>query len=233
MCTAGVGSERGTGGLNPAAGPHAASPGSQVSIELVAGLGNPGERYSATRHNMGFHVVDELARRRSDSDWVQRALSDVTTVPLVPRLVLAKPLTYMNRSGRAVERLLDLLDLEPAQMLVVADDIDLPLGTLRLRRSGGPGTHNGLRDVCDRVGSSFPRLRVGVRGDGPIGDLADYVLSPFTEAEQARMPELVALAADAIEMTIAEGIDRAMDRFNRRCPATTTPRPPLPPCPCG
>jgi PTH1 family peptidyl-tRNA hydrolase len=169
-----------------------------------------------TRHNVGFLIVDEMARRHADADWVRRALSEVTTARLGPRLVLAKPLSYMNRTGRAVDRLLDLLDIEPAQMLVVVDDIDLPLGTLRLRPSGGPGTHNGLRDVCDRVGGSFPRLRVGVRGDGPIGDLADYVLSPFTEAEQARLPELVALAADAVETSIVEGLDRAMGRFNRR-----------------
>ncbi len=191
-------------------------PRSQRSIELVTGLGNPGQRYTASRHNMGFRVVDEMARRHADADWVRRALSDVTTAPLGPRLVLAKPLTYMNRTGSAVDRLLDLLDIEPTQMLVVVDDIDLSLGSLRLRPSGGPGTHNGLRDVCDRIGGSFPRLRVGVRGDCPIGDLSEYVLSPFTEAEQEHLPEIVARAADAVETAIFEGLDRAMDRFNRR-----------------
>lgn len=161
-------------------------------------------------------MVDEMARRHADADWVRRALSDVTTAPLGPRLVLAKPLTYMNRTGSAVDRLLDLLDIEPTQMLVVVDDIDLSLGSLRLRPSGGPGTHNGLRDVCDRIGGSFPRLRVGVRGDCPIGDLSDYVLSPFTEAEQEHLPEIVARAADAVEMALLEGLDRAMGRFNQR-----------------
>lgn len=216
MCAASAVGERGSAGLSPAAVFRPDDPRSQSSIELVTGLGNPGQRYAASRHNIGFRVVDELARRHADADWVRRALSDVTTAPLGPRLVLAKPLTYMNRTGSAVDRLLDLLDIEPTQMLVVVDDIDLSLGSLRLRPSGGPGTHNGLRDVCDRIGGSFPRLRVGVRGDCPIGDLSDYVLSPFTEAEQEHLPEIVARAADAVEMTLLEGLDRAMGRFNQR-----------------
>jgi PTH1 family peptidyl-tRNA hydrolase len=157
-----------------------------------------------------------MARRHADAAWVRRALSDVTTARLGPRLVLAKPSTYMNRSGRAVDRLLHLLDLEPAQVLVVVDDIDLPLGSLRLRPSGGPGTHNGLRDVCDRIGGSFPRLRVGVRGDGPVGDLSDYVLSPFTDDEQRHLPRIVTRAADAVEAAIVDGLDLAMGRFNQK-----------------
>lgn len=161
-------------------------------------------------------MVDEMARRHADSGWVRRALSQVTTTRLGPRLLLAKPLTFMNRSGEAVHRLLDLLDIEPAQMLVVVDDIDLPLGTLRLRPSGGPGTHNGLRDICHRIGESFPRLRVGVRGDGRIDDLATYVLSPFADDEQTRLPELVARAADAVEAAVVNGLDCAMACFNRR-----------------
>lgn len=215
MCAAHARGERGSGGLNQDTAPRPDDRRSQGSIELVIGLGNPGESYAATRHNIGFRVVDEMAGRHADCDWMRRALSEVTTARLGPRLVLAKPITYMNRSGEAVDRLLDLLDIEPAQMLVVVDDIDLPLGVLRLRRSGGPGTHNGLRDVCDRVGRGFPRLRVGVRGSDPIGDLADYVLSPFTDAEQRHLPELVASAADAVETAIVDGLDSAMGRYNR------------------
>jgi PTH1 family peptidyl-tRNA hydrolase len=216
MCAALVGGQRGSGGLNPAASPRRPDPRSQVPIELVAGLGNPGQRYAATRHNVGFRVVDEIARRHADAEWVRRAHSEVTTARLGSRLVLAKPLTFMNRSGEAVYRLLDLLDIEPAQVLVVVDDIDLPLGMLRLRPSGGAGTHNGLRDVCSVVGEGFPRLRLGVRGDGMIDDLAAYVLSPFDGAEEMRLPGLVARAADAVETAVVEGLERAMGRFNRR-----------------
>lgn len=215
MRAAHAGGERGSGGLSQDAAARPDHRRSQGSIELVVGLGNPGEAYAATRHNVGFRVVDEIARRHADCDWMHRALSSVATAGLGPRLVLAKPMTFMNRSGEAVGRLLDLLDLEPRQMLVVLDDIDLPLGTLRLRRSGGPGTHNGLRDVCEWVGRDFPRLRVGVRGDGPTGDLAEYVLSPFTDAEQRQLSGLVVVAADAAETAIVEGLDRAMERFNR------------------
>jgi PTH1 family peptidyl-tRNA hydrolase len=156
-----------------------------------------------------------MAKRHAEVDWVLRAQSAVTTAPLGPRLVLAKPLTYMNRSGEAVDHLLDLLDIRPVQMLVIVDDIDLPLGSIRLRPLGGPGTHNGLRSICDRIGRSYPRLRIGVRGDDQIGDLADYVLSPFSEAELERLPEIVHQATDAVEVAVLEGCERAMSLFNR------------------
>jgi PTH1 family peptidyl-tRNA hydrolase len=100
-------------------------------------------------------------------------------------------------------------------MLVVVDDVDLPLGTIRLRTSGGPGTHNGLRDLCEKLGTGFPRLRVGVRGSGPSGDLADYVLSPFVGAEADQAAVAVARSADAVESALRDGFERAMNRFNR------------------
>lgn len=188
-------------------------------IELVVGLGNPGERYAATRHNMGFLVVDALAGRLGAAPWSRRSLCELTSAPLGARLLLAKPLSYMNRSGAAVAWLLDHLDLTPPQMLVVVDDVDLSLGSLRLRRSGGPGTHNGLRDVCDRVGSSFPRLRLGVRGGAGWQDLADYVTSPFDDDERPVVEQLVSRAAEALEACVRDGLARAMSLYNRSVPS--------------
>lgn len=183
-------------------------------IELVVGLGNPGERYAATRHNVGYRVVDELARRHSDALWVHRRLCDLSSIGLGARLLLAKPLTFMNRSGEAVVWLLDHLELEPDQMLVAVDDVALPLGTLRLRRWGGPGTHNGLRDICDRVGRNFPRIRLGVGPEAAPHDLAEYVTTPFARAERPIVERMEARAADAIEASVLEGIPLAMSRYN-------------------
>lgn len=200
--------------------------GGEAQVELVVGLGNPGERYLSTRHNLGFRVVDELAARHGNGRWAHRRLCDVTSTDLGPRLLLAKPLTYMNRSGEAVAWLLDHLDLEPDQMLVALDDVDLPLGTLRLRGSGGPGTHNGLRDICDRVGRSFPRIRLGVGPDVPPTDLADYVLAPFDDGELAAVERLVARAVDAVESAVRNGLQTAMSVHNGPTPTPgpeTTP----------
>ena len=188
-------------------------------IELVVGLGNPGERYAATRHNMGFLVVDAVAGRLGAAPWARFNCCELTSAPMGVRLLLAKPLCYMNRSGAAVAWLLDHLDLTLPQMLVVVDDVDLALGSLRLRRSGGPGTHNGLRDVCDRVGGSFPRLRLGVRGGAGWQDLADYVLSPFAEDELPLARLLVGRAADAVVAALHDGLETAMLRHNRPAPA--------------
>ncbi len=120
----------------------------------------------------------------------------------------------MNRSGEAVEWLLGHLEMEPDQMLVVVDDVDLDLGALRIRPSGGPGTHNGLRDICDRLGDGFPRLRLGVRGDTGWDDLASYVLSPFAEDEVPVAEAMIKNAADAAETAVEDGLLFAMSRFN-------------------
>ena len=196
-------------------------PAPERGIELVVGLGNPGARYAETRHNLGFLVVDELARRHAADGWARLPLCELTSARFGPRLLLAKPLTFMNRSGAAVAWMLDHLDLDPGQALVVLDDVDLGLGVLRLRRSGSAGTHNGLRDVCERVGTSLPRLRLGVRGHDPWQELAEYVLSPFADDEQPLARQLVARAADAVEGAVRDGLEAAMRRFNG--PATEPP----------
>ncbi len=190
-----------------------------MSTELIVGLGNPGESYEGSRHNVGFRVVDELARRHSDDPWLGRQLCDLTSAWLGPRLVLAKPMRFMNRSGAPIRWALDHLDLEPEQMLVVLDDVELDLGVLRLRRSGGPGTHNGLRDICDHIGDNFPRLRLGVRGVSSWEDLAEFVLSPFCEGEIRSAEGMIERAADAVECLVVEGVDLAMSRFNGPPPA--------------
>jgi PTH1 family peptidyl-tRNA hydrolase len=188
-----------------------------MAIEVVLGLGNQGQGYVGTRHNVGFRVVDELALRNGLRDWLQRPSCELAVITARGRgyVVLGRPLTFMNRSGEAAHELLDELGLSPQSMLVVVDDVDLPLGSIRLRKSGGPGTHNGLRDLCDKLGDRFPRLRVGVRGADLSGDLADYVLSPFKGEEAAAAEAAVARAADAVESTVRDGLDRAMNVFNR------------------
>ncbi len=186
-----------------------------MGIELVVGLGNPGEEHAGTRHNVGFRVVDEVARRLRAGSWERRHSSEVAVSTRGPRVWLARPRTFMNRSGMAVASLLEGLGVPPSRMLVIVDDVDLPMGRIRLRPSGGPGTHNGLRDIVDRIGPGFARLRLGVRGETPWNDLAEYVLSPFDEEEQPAVEEMIKLAADAVTVSVFEGLRRAMNRFNQ------------------
>lgn len=190
-----------------------------MTIDLVLGLGNPGVDYRVTRHNIGFRVIEEVARRHGVSDWEQRPSCELAVITAGRFVLLSRPLTYMNRSGEAMRWLLEEFGLTPESMLVVVDDVDLPLANLRLRRSGGPGTHNGLRSLCEEVGTGFPRLRVGVRGDDMTGDLADYVLSSFTEEEADAAKAAVERAADAVESVLSGGFEAAMNVYNR--PPTT------------
>jgi len=190
-------------------------------VQAVLGLGNPGVRYAPTRHNIGFKVVDELKRRHARGHWVRRANCEMVVAEMCGPgeifglIVLARPLTFMNRSGEAADRLLSHFDFSSDRLLVVVDDVDLGLGRLRLRPSGGPGTHNGMRSLCQSVGRGFPRLRVGVRGGEVRGSLADYVLAQFALDEVDRVTETVSRAADAVEAAIREGLDRAMNEYNR------------------
>lgn len=186
-----------------------------MTIDLVLGLGNPGVEYRGTRHNAGFRVVEEVARRHGVMDWAERRSCDLAVISVGRLVLLSRPLTFMNRSGEAAHWLIGEFGLAPESMLVIVDDVDLPLGNLRLRRSGGPGTHNGLRDLCGEVGTDFPRLRIGVRGEDMVGDLADYVLSSFTDLEAEAAETAVERAADAVEAVLRENFDVAMNTFNR------------------
>lgn len=187
---------------------------------LVVGLGNPGPDYAGTRHNVGAETIRDLA------DRLNVALAGTDGPAVLGRtgyrgvdLALAIPTTYMNRSGGAVRFLVEALDLDPSRLLVVVDDLNLSLGALRLRPSGGAGGHNGTQDVIDRLGSqAFPRLRIGIGGSYPRGGQSDYVLSPFDPEERPVADETVETAGEAALCFAAEGAETAMNRFNRSEP---------------
>jgi peptidyl-tRNA hydrolase, PTH1 family len=183
-------------------------------LKAIVGLGNPGNEYKRTRHNVGFEVVDELAKRwRVDlkSSWRRKArLAAVKDRDVL----LAQPQTFMNLSGAAVAGIMAFYKLPPADVLVVVDEIQLPLGKLRLRPSGSAGGHNGLKSVIGMIGSDFPRLRIGVGRGNQEWDLRDHVLSKFLAEEQPVVDRAVKRAADAVELFIDEGVLAAMNRFN-------------------
>lgn len=185
-------------------------------MTLVVGLGNPGPQYRDTRHNAGFMVADALAARWHADQWreQQRALTVGVRVGS-QSVLLAKPLTFMNLSGEAVAGLARFYRIEPADVLVIVDEVALPLGRLRARRDGSAGGHNGLKSIIQHLGTTaFPRLRIGVgRGDARR-DLADHVLGRFEPSEHAEVEAAVLRAAEAAEMFISDGIGRVMDAFN-------------------
>ncbi|HUK81157.1 MAG TPA: aminoacyl-tRNA hydrolase [Verrucomicrobiae bacterium] len=189
--------------------------------KLVVGLGNPGRDYAGTRHNIGFAVVERLGGQMGGSfrkKW--RFSAEVAEVQLdAGKLVLAKPQTFMNRSGVAVNALTNWLKIASTELLVIVDDADLPLGQLRVRQSGGSGGHNGLRSITESLGGNeeFPRLRVGIGRTGPVGDdITDHVLGRFEPQEREQAQQAIALAVEAVECCVKEGLTTAMNRFNRR-----------------
>lgn len=184
---------------------------------LLVCLGNPGDKYENTRHNVGFMVADEVAERQNKP--IQRlrfkALTNILTVSGEKVLVM-KPVTYMNLSGEAVRPAAGFYKVPPERVLVVSDDTALPLGRLRIRKKGSAGGHNGLKNIIQHLGTEeFPRLRVGVgEKPHPDYDLADWVLSKFAGEDKKDIDAAVRRAADAIECILAEGIDRGMGKFN-------------------
>jgi PTH1 family peptidyl-tRNA hydrolase len=183
-------------------------------VKLVVGLGNPGPKYRDTRHNVGFWVIDEVATRwQLQNTWRQR--DDALLVRQPGGAALIKPLTFMNLSGFAVSKLRQFFQVEPSDLLVIVDEVALPIGRLRARARGSAGGHNGLKSVIEQLGTEeFPRLRIGVgRGDGRR-DLADHVLSKFDPGERDTIHAATLRAADAAEMFVSEGIERVMNTFN-------------------
>lgn len=183
---------------------------------LVVGLGNPGARYQATRHNVGFTVCDLLARRWGAPPWRGACRSRVSAARWEGRdVLLAEPETYMNRSGEAVGELVARTGVELGRVLIVHDDLDLPFGRLRIRTGGGAGGHNGLRSILETLGTGeFLRLKVGIgRPQEPAG-VVEHVLSPFSPGEQAQLPAVIERAALAAESIIVEGPSRAMHRYH-------------------
>jgi len=191
-------------------------------MRLVVGLGNPGERYRRTRHNVGFMVVDALVARLGAGRGREEALAHVASGRLGgdESVLFVKPLTFMNRSGTAVERLLSVHAGTPRDLLIVVDDVALELGRLRVRERGSHGGHNGLRSIIDTLGSEeFPRVRVGIRRGELPGELAEYVLDVFPPEDVLVVQEAVERAADAVECVLRDGVSVAMNRFNGMAPA--------------
>ena len=182
-------------------------------MKSIVGLGNPGADYSGTRHNVGFEVVDELARRWQVNLRKWKSIADVAVVP-DHDVVLVEPKTYMNDSGRAVSAVMAFYKIDPADVLIVVDEVQLPLGKLRLRPSGSAGGHNGLKSVIEHVGREFPRLRIGVDRGHPDWDLSDRVLSKFPRSEREIVDRAIARAADAVDTFVTDGLHVAMNRFN-------------------
>ena len=191
-------------------------------MKLIVGLGNPGSQYKGTRHNAGFDVVDELARRASigfESAPAEALIAKWRRPEDVALLV--KPLTFMNLSGQAVGELTRYFKVEIADLLVIVDEVHLPLGRLRARARGSAGGHNGLKSIIAHLGDEFSRLRVGVGRGGDQRNLADHVLSRFEKDEVAEVERMTQRAADAAEMFITSGIEAVMNGFNGGDPATT------------
>jgi PTH1 family peptidyl-tRNA hydrolase len=191
-------------------------------MKAIVGLGNPGAKYAGTRHNVGFGVVDELARRAG----VVFEAAPVDALMARWRrpddgVLLEKPLTFMNNSGQAIGDLARYFKIDVADLLVVVDEVQLPLGRIRARARGSAGGHNGLKSAIAHLGDQFARLRLGVgRGDARR-DLADHVLSRFDTDEAAEVERMIARAADAADTFIASGIEAMMNGYNGGDPATT------------
>ena len=195
-------------------------------MKLIVGLGNPGPEYRDTRHNVGFNVVDELVNRWRIQDlWREKfdALH-IKTMRGDDGVIVSKPLTFMNLSGRAVAAIAGFYKIDPADVFVIVDEVALPLGRLRARRDGGAGGHNGLKSIIEHLGTNaFPRMRVGVgRGDNQR-DLADHVLGRFEPSERDTVSAAVLRAADATEAFLSEGIERVMNAFNAANEETLPP----------
>lgn len=191
-------------------------------MKLIVGLGNPGARYRGTLHNIGFEVVDELARRHATTFGAAPAEALLARVRhLADDVVLAKPLTFMNASGGAVGDLQRFFKIDVADLLIVADDVNLPLGQLRIRTGGSAGGHNGLKSIIEHLGTTtIPRVRVGVGRGDPRRDLASHVLARASEEDASVLAAAATLAADAVETFVAEGIAQAMNRFNNKAPGS-------------
>jgi PTH1 family peptidyl-tRNA hydrolase len=189
-------------------------------MRLVVGLGNPGAEYAWTPHNMGFLAIDRLAERAGIRVARPESQATIGLGQLAGHdVILAKPQTHMNGSGRAVRGLLDRYDCDAAEMIVLSDEVALPWGMVRIREHGSAGGHNGLKSVIALVGSDwFVHVRMGVQPEHPVGDLATYLLCPMGREHKEIAAEMTVDAAEAVELLLAEGASRAMSRYNRRVP---------------
>jgi PTH1 family peptidyl-tRNA hydrolase len=188
-------------------------------VWLIVGLGNPGEEYRLTRHNIGFRCVTHLAKRHTLDFSRKRSRARLAEGTIGgERVVLAKPFTYMNLSGVAVAGLCNWYNVDPAQeLMVIYDDLDLPFGTLRLRQRGSAGTHNGMKSIIGQLkNQDFARLRVGIGSPPPQWDVSSYVLGRFVAEEEEQVSGILEQVADAVELAVREGWTTAMNRYNRK-----------------
>ncbi|MEO8213091.1 MAG: aminoacyl-tRNA hydrolase [Myxococcales bacterium] len=191
---------------------------------LLVGLGNPGPKYAATRHNVGFRVIDQLVERNRAPSLRTKLGAEVGEAQIgTERVLLCKPMEFMNTSGQAVLRVAQFWKIDPARTVVVHDELDLPFGRLKLMPGGGHGGHNGLRSIIAEWGTSdFARVRFGIsRPVSPEFGAADYVLSEFKGAERKELPDLCSRAAEAMETIVTAGLPVAMNRFNGKAGSAT------------
>jgi PTH1 family peptidyl-tRNA hydrolase len=191
---------------------------SGLALRVIVGLGNPGPEHLVTRHNAGFWFVDLLARRHGGEFRDYRKYSGETARITVSEreIILLKPTTYMNRSGLSVRQLSDFYKIAPEEILVAHDELDLPVGSVRLKQGGGHGGHNGLRDTITHIGENFWRLRLGIGHPGNKADVIDYVLTRAPRAEEDTILETVSTAADVMPLLLEQGAERAMTRLHSR-----------------
>jgi PTH1 family peptidyl-tRNA hydrolase len=187
-------------------------------MHLVVGLGNPGAKYQDNRHNLGFMVADELLRRGGGPTTTDKFGASIGQVTVAgQRLIVCKPMQFMNVSGQAVASVARFWKIELDHIIVVHDELDIPFERLKLGSGGGPGGHNGVRSVISALGDpGFARVRIGIGRPAPSWDPADYVLANFTRAEAALLPDIVGRAADAVEAIAAQGLTAAMNKFNTK-----------------
>ncbi len=192
-------------------------------MALLVGLGNPGPQYDATRHNIGFALADSMARALIGNDasdaWRTRGKALLCKAALGSHpLLIAKPQTFMNLSGEAVQSLITFFKIPPAEVVVVTDDVTLPIGSLRIRTEGGHGGHNGLRNIIEHIGEGFPRIRIGVGLCPPGRDLAGFVLARMNTVERESLNPVFEDFTKLLETGLTKGWETAASRFNRRAP---------------
>jgi peptidyl-tRNA hydrolase, PTH1 family len=189
-----------------------------LPLRIIVGLGNPGPEHQVTRHNVGFWFVDLLARRHGGEFRDYRKYSGETARVAIDgqELILLKPTTYMNRSGLSVRQISDFYKITPDDILVAHDELDLPVGSVRLKKGGGHGGHNGLRDTIAHIGESFWRLRLGIGHPGNKAEVIDYVLTRAPRVEEDLILEAVNTAADSVPLILEQGAERAMTKLHSR-----------------
>lgn len=186
-----------------------------AQIKVVVGLGNPGSKYEDTRHNIGFDVIDRLALCQSGTKFSRKFDAEIAEIELdFQRVMLVKPMTFMNLSGKSVGQIVQFYKIALVDLIVICDDLSLPLGKLRIRAGGSAGGQNGLKDIARALGTDqYPRVRLGI-GDRGIVDAADYVLAKFRPSERPAVDSGILSAMQAISVWVNQGIEPAMNRFN-------------------